>query len=244
MPVELPLTQIPDICTRHPVSHLIEKQGEPCLNIAGVIFDCDGTLVDSERLAAGLLRDILNTHQVLLSVDEVLQRFRGVQFALCMEGLCRDYPWLPSDDIVNEFRSRTLPLLQEQLEEMPGAVEFVRSLSLPKCVASNGPRSKIETCLSTVGLLDVFHGLIVSAYEVQSWKPSPVLIEHAAQLLGLPPAQCLLVEDSVPGVEAGLGAGAQVAGYGDTDFSAFTGHANFHRVKDFGELKDLVQRIS
>jgi HAD superfamily hydrolase (TIGR01509 family) len=220
------------------------QQGEPRLNIAGVIFDCDGTLVDSERLAAGLLREILDKHQVLLSVEEVLHRFRGVQFALCMEGLCREYPWLPADDIVTEFRTRTLPLLREKLEEMPGAVDFVRNLALPKCVASNGPRSKIETCLSTVGLLDVFHGLIVSAYEVQAWKPSPVLIEHAADLLGLPTAQCLLVEDSVPGVEAGLSAGVQVAGYGDTDFSAFMDNHNFHRVKDFGELKDLVQRIS
>jgi beta-phosphoglucomutase-like phosphatase (HAD superfamily) len=201
------------------------QQGEPRLNIAGVIFDCDGTLVDSERLAAGLLREILDKHQVLLSVEEVLHRFRGVQFALCMEGLCREYPWLPADDIVTEFRTRTLPLLREKLEEMPGAVEFVRNLALPKCVASNGPRSKIETCLSTVGLLDVFHGLIVSAYEVQAWKPSPV-------------------EDSVPGVEAGLSAGAQVAGYGDTDFSAFKDNRNFHRVRDFGELNDLVQRIS
>jgi HAD superfamily hydrolase (TIGR01509 family) len=214
------------------------------LNIAGVIFDCDGTLVDSERLAAGLLSEILQEHEVSLSLDEVLQRFRGVQFALCMEGLCRDYPWLPTLEIVNSFRARTLPLLQEQLEEMPGAVEFVRGLALPKCVASNGPRSKIETCLSTVGLLDVFHGLIVSAYEVDAWKPSPILIEHAAELLGLTAQECLLVEDSIPGVQAGLGAGAQVAGYGDTDFSEFMEHRNFHRVKDFGELKALVQRIS
>lgn len=214
------------------------------MNIAGVIFDCDGTLVDSERLAAGLLRDILQEHRVTLSVDQVLARFRGVQFALCMQGLCDDYPWLPSIEIVNTFRARTLPLLQAELEEMPGAVDFVRTLSLPKCVASNGPRSKIETCLSTVGLLDVFHGLIVSAYEVEAWKPSPVLIEHAADLLGLKPEECLLVEDSIPGVQAGLGAGAQVAGYGDTDFSEFSDHANFHQVKNFGELKALVQRMS
>ncbi|MFJ3486901.1 HAD family hydrolase [Pseudomonas sp. NPDC090202] len=215
------------------------------MNIAGVIFDCDGTLVDSERLAAGLLRDILQEHQVTLSLEEVLQRFRGVQFALCMEGLCRDYPWLPNIEIVNTFRARTLPLLQEHLEEMPGAVDFVRNLNLPKCVASNGPRNKIEACLSTVGLLDVFHGLIVSAYEVQAWKPSPILIEHAAELLGLKAEDCLLVEDSVPGVMAGLDAGAQVAGYGgDTDFSAFADHANFHRVRDFAELHALVQRIS
>jgi HAD superfamily hydrolase (TIGR01509 family) len=214
------------------------------LNIAGIIFDCDGTLVDSERLAAGLLRDVLHEHQVSLSVEEVLTRFRGVQFALCMEGLCADYPGLPGDAVEASFRSRTLPLLREKLEEMPGAVDFVRGLDLPKCVASNGPRSKIETCLSTVGLLDDFQGLIVSAYEVQSWKPSPILIESAAQLLGLSARQCLLVEDSVPGVLAGLGAGAQVAGYGETDFSEFHDHANFHRVKDFGELKTLVQRMS
>jgi HAD superfamily hydrolase (TIGR01509 family) len=223
---------------------MISFTGEPCLNIAGVIFDCDGTLVDSERLAAGLLREILEEHHVSLTVDQVLQRFRGVQFALCMEDLCRDFPGLPNGEIVNTFRARTLPLLRERLEEMPGAVEFVRGLALPKCVASNGPRSKIETCLSTVGLLDVFHGLIVSAYEVDAWKPSPILIEHAAGLLGLQPEECLLVEDSIPGVQAGLGAGAQVAGYGDTDFSMFMNHANFHPVKDFGELKQLVQRIS
>lgn len=214
------------------------------MNIAGVIFDCDGTLVDSERLAAGLLRDILHEHQVSLSVEEVLTRFRGVQFALCMEGLCADYPGLRAEAVVESFRNRTLPLLREKLEEMPGAVEFVRGLELPKCVASNGPRSKIETCLSTVGLLEDFDGMIVSAYEVQSWKPSPILIQSAAQLLGLPAQQCLLVEDSVPGVLAGLGAGAQVAGYGETDFSEFHEHANFHRVKDFSELKTLVQRMS
>lgn len=85
------------------------------MNIAGVIFDCDGTLVDSERLAAGLLRDILEEHQVSLSLEQVLERFRGVQFALCMEGLCREYPWLPNSEIVNTFRARTLPLLQERL---------------------------------------------------------------------------------------------------------------------------------
>lgn len=213
------------------------------MNIAGVIFDCDGTLVDSERLAAGLLRDILHDYQVSLSIEEVLTRFRGVQFALCLQGLCADYPGLPSEEVEQRFRSQTLPLLREKLEEMPGAVAFVRGLNLPKCVASNGPRSKIETCLGTVGLLDEFEGLIVSAYEVDSWKPSPVLIETAARLMGLSAQQCLLVEDSVPGVLAGLGAGAQVAGYGDTDFSEFHDHANFHRVKDFTELDTLVQRM-
>lgn len=214
------------------------------MNIAGVIFDCDGTLVDSERLAAGLLREILKQHQVLLTLDEVLDRFRGVQFALCIQGLCHDYPWLPGSRIVEDFRDQTLPLLRERLEEMPGAVEFVTGLSLPKCVASNGPRSKIETCLSTVGLLEAFDGMIVSAYEVNAWKPSPILIQRAAHMLGLEPEQCLLVEDSIPGVQAGLAAGTQVAGYGDTDFSDFLDYANFHPVKDFVQLKALVQRIS
>ena len=92
--------------------------------------------------------------------------------------------------------------------------------------------------------MDVFDGMIVSAYEVNAWKPSPLLIQRAAQMLGLTPEQCLLVEDSIPGVQAGLAAGTQVAGYGDTDFSEFEHLANFHRVKDFEQLKALVVRIS
>ena len=213
------------------------------MTIAGLIFDCDGTLVDSEGLAAQLLQQLLSEQQILLPTAEVLKRFRGVPFAEFLGGLAEQYASLDTPLLAHEFRSRSLPLLRDQVQEMPGAVAFVRDVRLPICLASNGPREKIETSLKAVGLLDVFGSRIVSAYEVNAWKPSPQLITHAAERLGLAVEACLLVDDSVPGVQAGISAGAQVAGYGETDFGEFVGVANFHPVRDFAELQQLVQRL-
>ena len=212
--------------------------------IAGLIFDCDGTLVDSEGLAAQLLQQLLAEQHIHLPVAEVLKRFRGVPFAEFLGELAEQYATVDTPRLAHEFRSRSLPLLRDQVQEMPGAVAFVRDAQLPICVASNGPREKIETNLRAVGLLDVFGSRIVSAYEVNAWKPSPQLITHAAEVLGLAVETCLLIDDSVPGVQAGISAGAQVAGYGDTDFSAFAGEANFYTVRDFVELQQLVERLS
>jgi len=86
-------------------------------------------------------------------------------------------------------------------------------MKLDKCIASNGPREKIELCLGVTGLLPHFQGRIASAYEVRSWKPDPGLIVHAASMMGVPVRKCLLVDDSLPGVEAGIAAGAAVVGY-------------------------------
>ncbi len=213
------------------------------MSIEGVIFDSDGTLVDSERMAAGLLRELLAERDIYLPHDEVLRRFRGVQFAIFVGELCEQHDHLDAEPFMRDFRSRSLDLFAAGLEAMPGALDFVRQLQLPKCVASNGPRAKIETCLKTAGLWDAFDGNIVSAYEVNAWKPSPELIVAAAQLLKLAPRQCLLVDDSIPGVQAGLAAGTQVAGYGDTDFSQFEGRPGFHRVPDYAALKALLASL-
>lgn len=213
------------------------------MTIAGLIFDCDGTLVDSEGLAARLLQQLLAEQQIALSSAEVLKRFRGVPFAEFLGALSSQYAHIDTPSLAHEFRRRSLPLLRDQVREMPGAVAFVRDVRLPICVASNGPREKIETSLKAVGLLDVFGSRIVSAYEVNAWKPSPQLITHAAELLGLAVDTCLLVDDSVPGVQAGISAGAQVAGYGETDFSEFAGVANFHTVLDFAELQTLLHKL-
>lgn len=213
------------------------------MTIQGVIFDSDGTLVDSERMAAGLLRELLAEREIHLPFDEVLRRFRGVQFAIFVAELCQEHDHLDAEPFMRDFRGRSLELFAAGLDAMPGALDFIRELHLPKCVASNGPRTKIETCLKTAGLWDAFDGNIVSAYEVNAWKPSPELIVAAARVLDLAPAQCLLVDDSIPGVQAGLAAGTQVAGYGDTDFSRFEGHPAFHRVPDYAALKTLLAAL-
>jgi HAD superfamily hydrolase (TIGR01509 family) len=211
--------------------------------IKGVIFDSDGTLVDSENVAAGLLHRMLAERAIELSQAEVLRRFRGVQFAVFVAELSKEHPSLEGEAFMAEFRHRSLDEFRAGLAPMPGALAFVEQLDLPKCVASNGPMLKIETCLTQAGLLQHFPGRLVSAYEVRSWKPAPGLIIEAARVLGLPPDECLLIEDSLAGAEAGLAAGAQVAGFGEFDFSRFDGAANFHRTPTYDDVAVLLQRL-
>lgn len=210
------------------------------MNIQGIIFDSDGTLVDSERLAATLLQQLLHERDIDLPHGEVLARFRGVQFAVFTARLAAQYPWLDPEPFMHEFRVKSLELFARGMQPMPGAEPFLARSMLPRCVASNGPRNKIETCLGAAGLLGYFQGRIVSAYEVGAWKPDPGLILAAAQALDVPVEHCLLVDDSHAGVEAGLAAGAWVAGYGDEDFSSYLKLPRFRLAPSYEALKALL----
>jgi HAD superfamily hydrolase (TIGR01509 family) len=183
------------------------------VNIEGIIFDSDGTLVDSETLSARAITRILADAGTHVTEDEILERFRGCRFALFAQELLADYPVADIDDFTHAFRVRSGELFMRELQPMEGAVELVSAIAIEKCVASNGPRDKLERCLGVTGLLPHFPGRVVSAYEVKSWKPDPGLILHACALMDVPPDRCLLVEDSLAGIQAGLDAGVSVVGY-------------------------------
>jgi HAD superfamily hydrolase (TIGR01509 family) len=183
------------------------------VNIEGIIFDSDGTLVDSETLAARAISQILTDAGAALPVDAILERFRGSRFALFAESLLQDFPVMGADEFAREFRHRSATLFASELQPMNGALELVSTITIEKCVASNGPRDKIEACLGVTRLLPHFAGRIASAYEIGAWKPDPDLILYAAAMMGVPARRCLLVEDSLAGIQAGLSAGVNVVGY-------------------------------
>ena len=99
---------------------------------------------------------------------------------------------------------------RQGLEPLPGALALLQSLQIPFCVATNGPREKVELTLGLTGLRPLLGDRIYCAYEVGYFKPDPGLFLYAAQSLGVAPAHCAVVEDSLPGVRAGLAAGMQV----------------------------------
>lgn len=178
-----------------------------------VIFDSDGTLVDSETLSAQVIVDILADAGTRQTHGAILERFRGCRFAQFASELLDDFPVMDVEQLTQAFRSRSSAVFATRLRAMDDALELVSGLAIDKCVASNGPREKIELCLGVTGLLPHFSGRIASAYEVGSWKPDPGLILHAASMMATPPGKCLLVEDSHAGIEAGLAAGVQVVGF-------------------------------
>lgn len=181
--------------------------------IRGVIFDSDGTLVDSEILSAQVVVEMLAEQGITMDEEDALRRFRGCEFAKFLATLAQDTGLTELDAFTDGFRDRSKARYAAQLQAMPNAVALVRELRVPISVASNGPRDKLDVCLRAAGLLAYFPDRIFSAYEVGAWKPDPALILHAASAMGVAPLDCLLVEDSVVGIEAGLAAGVHVVGY-------------------------------
>ena len=116
-------------------------------------------------------------------------------------------------DFVELMHRRLDQAMLERLEPVAGVSELIRTLRVPYCIASNAPLAKIELALEITGLRAHFRGEIHSAYQVGAWKPDPALFLHAARGLGLAPDRCLVVEDSMAGIRAGVAAGMTVFAY-------------------------------
>jgi HAD superfamily hydrolase (TIGR01509 family) len=184
-----------------------------------VIFDCDGTLVDSEGPAIDVLHELALAEGAELGRAEAETRFRGVRMADCARWVAAQRPARPQGfevDFIRRVRVACEARFRLGLHALPGAADLLAQLAraplaLPFCLATNGPRDKVELTLALTGLRRHFgdHD-IHCAYEVGSFKPAPGLFLHAARALGVAPAHCAVVEDSLPGIQAGLAAGMQV----------------------------------
>lgn len=176
-----------------------------------VIFDCDGVLVDSERLAVRTEAEILSTLGWPLTEQDVIERFVGRSAAHMHREIERHLGRRIDWDA--EFECRYREVFERELAVVPGIVEALDAITVPTCVASSGSHDKLRFTLGTTGLLDRFEGRIFSADEVVHGKPAPDVFLLAAERLGASPGRCAVVEDSVPGVTAGLSAGMAVLAF-------------------------------
>jgi HAD superfamily hydrolase (TIGR01509 family) len=178
-----------------------------------VIFDCDGVLVDSERLAIRVDVLVLASLGWKVTEAEVVERFVGKSDAHMKreveEHLGRKLP----DDWDHGFRDVYLDTFRRELRPVDGVVAALDAIALPTCVASSGTHEKMRFTLGLTGLFDRFDGRIFSATEVSRGKPFPDLFLHAAARMGVDPAACAVVEDSRFGVEAARAAGMRAFGY-------------------------------
>jgi HAD superfamily hydrolase (TIGR01509 family) len=181
--------------------------------ISLVIFDCDGVLVDTERIAVRIDVVVLAELGWPMSEAEVVERFMGrsdEEMTTEIEAhLGRRLPagWEAP------FRHLYRQAFEAELEPVPGVLEALDAIAVPMCVASSGTHEKIRFTLGLTGLYERFAGRIFSASEVARGKPAPDLFLHAASRLGIAPASCAVVEDSRYGVEAARAAGMRAFGY-------------------------------
>jgi len=178
-----------------------------------VIFDCDGVLVDSERIAVRIDAELLAELGWPLSEAEVVERFMGRTTEHMLKAIEAQIDDLaPGWDV--EFERRYMEALEAELEPVDGVVEALDAIDAPTCVASSGTHEKLRFTLGRTGLYERFAGRIFSAEDVARGKPAPDLFLHAARTLGADPGACAVVEDSRYGVQAARAAGMRVLAYG------------------------------
>ncbi|WP_034302885.1 HAD family phosphatase [Herbaspirillum sp. RV1423] len=200
-----------------------------------ILFDCDGTLVDSEVVAADAWVEHSAQFGVSITAAEALERFKGVNMADCVAEIERLAGSPLPASFVTDLRALMAEMFRQRLQPIAGALELVQSLAVPFCLASNAPHEKIELCLRVTGLLPYFDGRIFSAYDVQKWKPDPGLFLHAAAVLDIHPQRCAVVEDSLPGVKAGLAAGMTVFAL-QSEGHVLTLPDGVHVIRELAEL--------
>ena len=207
-----------------------------------VIFDCDGVLVDSESIAVPILLKAAISEGAEIVEAEAFRLFRGQKFAHSIAEIeQRSGRKLPKSFEL-DIRAELARAFEANLKAIDGIHTSLAEIARPFCVASNGPIAKIRHVLKITNLLEKFEGHIFSAYEIGSWKPDPGLFLHAANFMGIEPSRCLVVEDSLFGIQAAQSAGMKVLGFTNGDMSVERNLKGsnvpvFHKMS---ELPDLI----
>ena len=177
-----------------------------------VVFDLDGTLVDSEPLAYEAWRRELAAHGYVLDRRDT-DATRGRTYGDVHEYFAERVEGLPPAEVFwTGFSGTLFELFETELTPFEDAVRTARELrdrGVRVAIASSSPRERLDATLRAAGLDNLFE-VTVAGDEVEHGKPAPDLFLTAAERLGVPPEECVAVEDSPSGVESALAAGMKV----------------------------------
>lgn len=210
------------------------------MEYAAIIFDCDGTLVDSEALGNQVLVECIREYGKHLTVQEAMNLFKGLRMAETVKRIESLLGHKLPQSFTNDANQRMDTKFASELQAIHGVERLIQELPVPYCVASNGPRDKVKANLTVAGLIQYFEHQIYSAYDIGSWKPEPDLFLHAARTLKVAPNRCAVIEDSLVGVRAGIAAGMKVFAYvaqgENPDHFMETGAQPFFSMTELPEL--------
>lgn len=182
-----------------------------------VIFDCDGVLIDSETIAHEVGLDALQRIGLFFDSSEYRTRFQGLTVKSWGEALNECHlnqlgAPLPSGFMEQLSADITRRILSD-IRPIAGAFDAARAFRGAKAIASSSPKLELHGKVRALGLWDVFGGQVYSGDEVERGKPAPDLFLLAAERLGVAGSGCVVIEDSINGVKAGVAAGMTVWGF-------------------------------
>jgi HAD superfamily hydrolase (TIGR01509 family) len=204
----------------------------------GVIFDCDGVLVDSEKLSCGAWLPVLARHGMHVELAEI-EQFIGKSDRAVLEHVNRAHHARLDQAIIDEREAEYVSSARGRLGAFAGLKEALLSLreaGLALAVASSGRPTKIRFALEEVGIAGLF-SVVCSAVEVPHGKPAPDLFLLAAGRLGIEPSECAVVEDAVYGIQAARAAGMRAIGF--TSSTSELGLRQAGAEQTFGDYREL-----
>lgn len=175
-----------------------------------VIFDCDGVLIDSEIISARMLVEELAKMGVAIDMAYVARHFLGRSYPTVMKVIRDEFGLELTAEFEEQYRTRLLAAFETELRIMPGVRAVLERLDRRWCIATSSSPRRVEQSLRIVGLSDLAAGRVYTASMVARGKPAPDLFLHVAGMERVDPARCLVIEDSLNGVRAGLAAGMEV----------------------------------
>ncbi len=210
-----------------------------------VIFDCDGVLVDTENLANRRLAEWLSAAGYATTFEYCRKNFSGRSMASVQKEIEEQTEVRLGADFVERWNAGLPDLFAHGVEAIPHVREFVeavRAAGIAYCVATSARISKMHITLGQTGLLPLFEHAMFSSTMVARGKPFPDLFLHAARTMGFAPADCIVIEDSVAGTQAGIAAGMRVFSYHGDPYSDRDGLAEAGGIlfDDMRELAGLV----
>lgn len=178
-----------------------------------LIFDCDGVLVETEWLATHCEWEAIREMGYSISFDDYLHSTLGKHTEEAIAALKEQNIMLPSH-FWDEMLIKQKELFDQKLIPVEGVDRALASLTLPKCVASGSSMQRLYYTLGMTKLLPHFQEKIFSTELVKRKKPFPDVYLYAAEQMGVHPKECLVVEDSLIGVEGAKAAGMTVLAFG------------------------------
>ncbi|HZR74684.1 HAD family phosphatase [Bradyrhizobium sp.] len=215
-----------------------------------IIYDFDGVLADSEVLSNSVIAEIVTELGVPTSLDDAYSTYMGKRLTEVIETIERVIGRTLPADFTDHYQQRTFDAFRARLKPVDGAREFVEAWrSLPNCIASSSSPERLRLSLEVLDMASLFEGRVFSASNVARGKPYPDIFLHAAKQIGVRPADCIVIEDSVGGITAARAAGANAigftaAGHIQPGFDVRLRDAGAdHVVTSFAELDRIVRPL-
>jgi beta-phosphoglucomutase-like phosphatase (HAD superfamily) len=209
-----------------------------------IIFDCDGVLVDSERLVCRIEAELLTAWGWPCTPQQHRDEFKGCSFPDMARSIEQRLAGRLPIDWMYVWAMETANLFRAELREVPGVravIEGCLEARRPMCVASQSPLPRVRLSLGVCDLSRYFGAHVFSASMVARPKPAPDLFLHAAAQLGVAPERCTVIEDSPSGVRAAVAAGMRVFGYAADENAERLAAAGARTFYDMAELPSLIQ---